>query len=179
MSELPEGFALVRGVGLAITSYAELAALPWEQRSVRVYGKSHPMPRLTCAGGNSRYGYSGQTHEPAPWPDSIQRLRNEHAPHANTWLANMYRTGRDSIAWHADDEPELGDDPIVHSFSFGAPRTFQIRHNLSRQVWSIALRDGDLLVMGAGVQRAYQHAVPKRANENAPRINVTFRRVVK
>lgn len=177
---LPEGFKLVRGIGLAVTSHAELlAALAWESRTVRVFGKVHAMPRLVCGGGSASYAYSGQLHASAPWPDAIQRLRTEFAADANTWLANLYRDGRDSIAWHADDETELGEDPIVHSFSFGGPRTFQIRHVLSRQVWTLTLRDGDLLIMGAGTQRAYQHAVPKRANENTPRINVTFRRVVK
>lgn len=96
----------------------------------------------------------------------------------NSVLANLYRDGRDSNGWHADDEPELGDDPIVASLSFGASRRFLLRsreHPAQRYEWTLA--HGSLLVMGRGVQSAYVHSVPKTSRPAGERINLTFRLV--
>ena len=50
----------------------------------------------------------------------------------NGVLLNRYRTGRDGMGWHADDEPEFGDEPVIASVSFGGRRTFQLRHKGER-----------------------------------------------
>ena len=48
--------------------------------------------------------------------------------HNNGLLLNFYRNGADSMGWHADDEPELGINPVIASVSFGETRTFQFKH---------------------------------------------------
>lgn len=97
----------------------------------------------------------------------------------NSVLCNMYRDGRDTVAWHADDEPLFGEDPVVASVSFGAARTFQLRPNggKSADVRSFELTDGSLFVMGKGVQKAFQHRVPRSSVAVGERINLTFRAV--
>ena len=47
----------------------------------------------------------------------------------STVLLNYYRDGKDSNGWHADNEKELGKNPIIASLSFGEERVFQIKHN--------------------------------------------------
>ena len=178
---LPEGFRLARGFARAVPIDDLRGAIPWEQRSISMFGRTIPQPRLTAWMGSAAYTYSRQRHEPAPLPFGVWRLRQcverEAGATFNSVLANLYRDGRDSVAWHADDEPELGDDPVIASLSFGATRDFHVRHNLSRQRWTIPLAHGDLLVMLPGVQRAYQHAIPKARDPVGVRINLTFRAV--
>ena len=92
-------------------------------------------------------------------------------------LINYYRDGQDSTGWHADDEPELGKDPVIASISLGATRDFQLRHNRDKnQKISIALQHGSLLLMQGTTQSCWQHQIPKRVQAE-PRINLTFRTI--
>lgn len=100
----------------------------------------------------------------------------------NTCLANYYRDGSDSVSWHADDEPELGANPVIASVSLGAARKFAIRNATDggrsagkRDTWSTDLGGGDLLVMRGDSQSRYHHSVPKTSRPIGARINLTFR----
>ena len=185
---LPSCFSLTRGWAQGATLDELTAAITWEQRTFRLYGREVAQPRLTSWMGDGAYTYSGQRHEPAPMPPIVATLRHElelrTGARFNSVLANLYRDGSDSVAWHADDEPELGTEPVIASLSFGAPREFQIRTMRNRRantgairVATLELRHGDLLVMSGPSQRDYQHAVPKTARPVGPRINLTFRQV--
>jgi alkylated DNA repair dioxygenase AlkB len=91
-------------------------------------------------------------------------------------LANLYRDGNDSMGWHADDEPELGDEPVIASVSLGAERDFTLRRRDRRgQTVAMPLPHGSLLLMAGPTQRHWQHALPKRRRMREPRINLTFR----
>ena len=79
------------------------------------------------------------------------------------------------MGYHADDEPELGPQPVIASISLGARRRFALRHRTSRQRWTWELGAGDLLVMSGESQSDYRHAVPKTARPVGPRMNLTFR----
>lgn len=96
----------------------------------------------------------------------------------NSVLANLYRDGHDSMGWHSDNEPELGDEPAIASISLGAERDFLIR-NCDRRAAAekhvIPLTHGSLLLMQGKSQQDWQHALPKRRKVLAPRINLTFR----
>lgn len=157
---------------------------PWESHTLSIYGRDVPVPRLTCWYGDAgtRYSYSGIANDPQSWTPALARLRNALGERAgspfNSVLLNYYRDGRDSVAWHADDEPELGRDPVIASVSVGAPRTFWFRENATRRQHSLLLDHGSLLLMGAGLQRACKHAVLKEPG-CGPRINLTFRHVGK
>jgi alkylated DNA repair dioxygenase AlkB len=93
-------------------------------------------------------------------------------------LLNLYRDGRDGMGWHADDEPELGAEPVIASVSLGATRRFVLRHRRRRdQKIELLLPGGSLLVMHGATQNCWVHAVPKTARPVGERINLTFRRV--
>lgn len=132
-----------------------------------------------------RYVYSGVRHEPKPWHELVAalRIRVEKLAGArfNSVLLKQYRDGGDSMGFHADDEPELGDQPIIASLSFGATRIMHFRHRHDGDIPTqrIALHDGSLLIMGPTVQRDWKHAIPKTRKAVSPRINLTFRRIVR
>jgi len=88
-------------------------------------------------------------------------------------LCNLYRNGQDAMGWHRDNEPQI-DPSIIASVSFGASRDFKIRHRTSKETWSVALEHGDLLAMEQ-LQSDFDHALPRRARVDSPRLNLTFR----
>jgi len=153
-------------------------SIPWEQKTIRMYGRETATPRLTAWFGDATYSYSGTENVPHAWLPELEALRArlEIAADAqfNSCLANVYRDGADSVSWHSDDEPELGVNPVIASISLGDTRDFKLRHQTSREVATIALAHGDLLVMRGESQTGYRHSVPKRAHA-ATRINLTFR----
>jgi alkylated DNA repair dioxygenase AlkB len=160
--------------------FAELRALPFEQHSVTVYGKSYPQPRLTKWYGPIPYPYSGLTLEPAPMPPLIAVIKlcveSVTRTHFNSVLLNLYRDGSDCVGWHSDDEPLFGRDPEVASLSFGATRTFKLRRKDDhRDQRKFSLTHGSLLFMGRGIQQEWQHTLVKTAKPEGERINLTFR----
>ncbi|MDI5898223.1 alpha-ketoglutarate-dependent dioxygenase AlkB family protein [Flavobacterium yafengii] len=163
--------------------FAELVKeIPWQQDEIRVYGKIHPQPRLTALFGNEGkpYSYSNITMQPHAWNLLLQKLKTEIENVTNTnfttVLLNYYRDGKDSNGWHADNEKELGINPVIVSLSFGAERTFQLKHNLDKDLKkSIVLQHGSLLIMKGTTQHFWKHQIPKTAKPIGPRINGTFR----
>ena len=164
---------------------AMLAALidevPWSQHRVRLFGREMPAPRLSAWIGDpgAAYTYSRVRHEPLPWTATLvtlrERLQAACGARFNSVLANRYRDGRDSMGWHADDEAELGERPLIVSISLGAARVFQFRPRGGGPTQSVTLTHGSLLLMGGETQRLYVHALPKTAREVGERINLTFR----
>ncbi len=154
--------------------------IAWEQQILTLYGRTMPTPRLTAWIGDSAYRYSGIVNEPAPWTETLaklrERLRHELGVDFNSCLANLYRDGTDSVGYHSDDEPELGPRPTIASISLGDRRRFMLRHRTTGARWSWDLGEGDLLVMRDESQSDYAHAVPKTSRPVGPRMNLTFRR---
>ena len=157
----------------------------WRQDTMRFFGKQVPLPRLTAWYGDPgcRYVYSGIENQPLPWtPALLEVKRAVEAPSDlvfNGVLLNRYRSGLDSMGWHADDEPEFGDEPIIASVSFGGTRTFQMKHKKRKELKaSVELTHGSLLVMRGGTQANWLHQIPKTAKPVAERLNLTFRAVV-
>jgi alkylated DNA repair dioxygenase AlkB len=134
----------------------------------------------------SEYGYSGIRLSPAPWTSAVnlirQRINALTGCEFNSVLLNRYRSGQDSVAWHADDEPELGPDPIIASVSFGCERTFQLKpkkgsKHSSKKI-EIVLRNGSIVIMKNGLQNNWVHQIPKVNYEIDERINLTFRTII-
>lgn len=93
-----------------------------------------------------------------------------------TCLANLYRNGKDSNGWHADNEKELGENPVIASISLGAERYFHLKHNrLANQKFKLLLQHGSLLLMQGPTQHYWKHQIPKTARPIGERINLTFR----
>lgn len=156
-----------------------LAETPWREESVVVYGKRHLQPRLTAWYGDASYTYSGLRLEPLPWTALLLELRMavEAAcgQRFNSVLLNRYRNGRDSMGMHSDDEPELGLAPVIASLSYGATRTFILRHKYNKRTLRLPLGDGSLLLMSGPLQRNWLHGINKSARLLGERINLTFR----
>ena len=163
-----------------------LNSTPWQNDPITVFGKTYPQPRMTSLHGHTTdpYGYSGIVMQPNPMTKTlldietkIQTLCEEHF---TTVLLNLYRTGKDSNGWHADDEPELGQNPIIASVSLGAERYFHLKHKQDKsQRLKFALAHGSLLLMEGSTQHHWKHQIAKTAREVGPRINLTFRKVIK
>jgi alkylated DNA repair dioxygenase AlkB len=92
-------------------------------------------------------------------------------------LLNLYRDGQDSMGYHADDEKELGETPLIASLSLGDERVFKLRHKTRKTTLDIVLGHGDLLVMAGALQQYWQHCVPKTKQLKTARINLTFRKI--
>lgn len=156
--------------------------IPWQQDNITVFGKTHPQPRLTSLFGNEGkpYNYSNIVMQPNAWNPLVLFIKNEIEEICNenftTVLLNYYRDGKDSNGWHADNEKELGRNPVIASVSFGAERFFHLQHNtIKEQKLKINLEDGSLLIMKGTTQHFWKHQIPKTAKEIGPRINLTFR----
>lgn len=157
--------------------------LQWTGGSIKIFGKQYEIPRKQAfyADDALSYSYSGKTLETSRWDPQLEKVRKiveeKTGDSFNACLANLYRDGNDSNGWHADNEPELGKDPIIASLSFGETRKFHLRHNNTREKISFDLKHGSLLVMGGSMQHHWKHQVPKTKKVLQPRVNLTFRRI--
>jgi alkylated DNA repair dioxygenase AlkB len=174
------------GPEAAAAWFARLIEEPaWRQDAMRTPRGWLPLPRLTAWQGEADavYVYSGIRNAPAPWTPAVRALRDavEAACGArfNSVLLNRYRNGADGMGWHADDEPELGAEPVIASVSFGATRRFDLRHNATGVVQAYRMTSGSLLVMRGRTQAEWRHRVPKEPAVQGERINLTFRWVTR
>ena len=157
----------------------------WREERITLFGKTHLQPRLVAWYGDAgtSYNYSGIDHDPSPWTDTLARLRRlvEAAAGSrfNSVLLNYYRDHRDSMGLHADDEPELGQEPVIASLSLGEERKLYFRHRLRRDLktFNLALPSGSLLIMKGATQRNWKHGLRKLSRHCGPRVNLTFRSV--
>ncbi|MBI2207015.1 MAG: alpha-ketoglutarate-dependent dioxygenase AlkB [Candidatus Rokubacteria bacterium] len=159
--------------------------LRWEQREIVLFGRRVLQPRLIAWAGSLGYRYSGQTLEPREATGTTAALMARVCAHTrvpfNHVLLNRYRDGSDSIGLHADDEPELGLDPVVATLSLGATRRFVLKPRRARSgpSRSLDVGHGSLLVMGGTCQRRYVHGVPRQPGTAGERISLTFRRLLR
>lgn len=167
--------------------YRELLAhIAWRQERIRMFGKWVDQPRRIAWHGDpgKRYTYSGLQLEPAPWTPLLAEIRDQLTSFSgatfNSVLLNLYHDGRDSMGWHSDDEPELGEYPVIASLSLGATRRFRFRHRSDKTLSPVGidLTHGSLLLMQGATQHHWQHCLPKTARQVSPRINLTFRVIV-
>ena len=153
----------------------------WRQDNIHIAGKSIPIPRLQNWYGDptTSYTYSRiklQAVAFPPWMETLRRRVERQTGNCfNRTLVNYYRDGQDSVDWHADDERELGSEPIIASVSLGQERAFLLRHKTTKERLNINLPHGSLMMMGSGIQEHWQHSIAKDKNVVGPRINFTFR----
>ena len=159
-----------------------IAETDWRAESITLWGKQHLQPRLTAWYGEARYHYSGMTLEPQPFTPLQLLLKREvervSGRRFNSVLLNYYRDQNDSMGFHSDDEKELGPQPAIASLSFGAPRTFILKHKRLPQTLKLALGDGSLLLMAGATQANWRHGINKQRGACGPRVNLTFRNIV-
>lgn len=162
--------------------------IAWQQHRLTLFGRTLNAPRLSAWYGDpdAHYGYSNIKLQPNAWITPLREIKQvieaSSGEKFNSVLANLYRSGKDSMGWHADDEVELGGQPVIASVSLGAQRHMRWRHKQRKFAsQSTDLTSGSLLIMRGQTQSAWQHCVPKIAgnpNKNsAERINLTYRLV--
>ncbi|MBT8186253.1 MAG: alpha-ketoglutarate-dependent dioxygenase AlkB [Croceitalea sp.] len=156
--------------------------IPWQQDNIRVYGKTYAQPRLTALFGNNGkpYSYSNITMVPHPFTPELKILKERIDQYTKktftTCLMNLYRDGKDSNGWHADDEKELGSNPVIASLTLGQERYFHLRHKNDKFLKKkLLLGHGSLLLMQGQTQHYWQHQIPKTTKNIGERINLTFR----
>ena len=167
----------------ADTCFQELMdETPWQQDDIKVFGKIYAQPRLTALYGNNgkSYSYSNITMQAHPFSERLLEIKTaietQTVEKFTTCLMNLYRDGKDSNGWHADDEKELGQNPVIASVSFGHERFFNLRHKEDKtQKHKLLLEHGSLLLMAGPTQHFWQHQIAKTAKTMGPRINLTFR----
>lgn len=158
--------------------------LEWHIETLKLFGIARLCPRKTAWYGDAgiSYKYSNQNHIALAWTNTLKEIKNkiEHygAASFNSVLLNWYRNGQDSMSWHQDNEPELGQNPIIASVSFGVCRNFQLQHIFSKQKIDIFLENGSMLWMGGSTQHFWKHQLPKTKKITSDRINLTFRKII-
>ncbi len=161
------------------------ASTPWRNDPITIFGKTYPQPRMISLHGHTTdpYGYSGIVMQPNPMNDTLLEIEKKLKAFTyetfTTVLVNLYRDGQDSNGWHADNEKELGVNPVIASVSLGAARFFHQKHNTeTSQKLKLELTHGSLLLMEGTTQHFWKHQIAKTAKAVAPRINLTFRKVI-
>lgn len=154
------------------------------QGDFEAFGRIFNVPRLQAwhADEGIHYRYSDNKLQSYGWTEpllAIKRLIETKTAHTfNSVLLTYYRNGNDYVSWHADDEPELGEAPVIASLSLGASREFHYRHKEPEHNGSIELHSGELLLMQPEFQAHWQHCAPEQPEIIEPRINLTFRKVI-
>ena len=183
---LPDGcLAMLAQLPLALPNDIVLARLiaetPWRAHSITLWGKQMAQPRLSSWHGDKAYRYSGLTLDPLPFTPLQLELKAAveavSGASFNSVLLNYYRDGRDSMGMHSDDEPELGPEPLIASLSFGATRTFILKHKRGKRQLKLDLTSGSLLIMAKKTQSNYLHGINKTRRALGPRVNLTFRKI--
>lgn len=159
----------------------------WLHERVMVWGKEHFQPRLTAWYGDpgKSYTYSGTVMHPMPWTNLLLSIRREVERitrcNFNSVLLNLYRDENDRMGFHSDNEPSLGREPTIASLSFGEVRTliFRPKKDKSQKEKRLALPDGSLLLMKGATQTNWNHGINKESRKCGPRINLTFRNILK
>lgn len=154
--------------------------LNWQQNTLQMFGRTVQTPRLEAWYGEMNYTYSGRTFPQQLFPEILHDLKSQTEEITgftfNSALCNFYRDGSDGVSWHADDETELGKNPVIASLSFGAKRTFQLRHKQDKaRRYALDLVSGSLLFIHGNTQQDWLHQIPKTKKPTRERINITFR----
>lgn len=156
--------------------------IQWRQDNIKIFGKIYPQPRLTAlyANNNKSYSYSNIKMHPITFTPTLFDIKSKIEKRLNSQftscLLNLYRNGQDSNGWHADNEKELGLNPVIASLSLGAERVFHMKHrNDKKEKLKINLTNGSLLVMRGKTQHHWLHQIPKTRKKVEERINLTFR----
>ena len=168
--------------------YNLLTELPWQEDIVTLFGKTHVTTRQIVWMGDSDidYQYSGHTRQTIPWTDTVFHVK-QHVEQQllilgidvnfNSCLLNYYPSGEDGMGYHADDERELGEQPVIASLSLGATRKFVFKHKKTQDKVELYLESGQLIVMHGDTQSFWKHSITKTKKVTTGRISLTFRKI--
>ena len=158
--------------------------LNWETGFIKIFGKTHQIPRLQAwyADNEIEYTYSGKKLQRHNWNNLLleikEKIENITSFEFNSVLANLYRDGNDSMGLHSDDEKELGKKPVIASLSLGESREIYFKHKNKKLNLIIPQASGQLIVMHGKTQEYWKHEIKKTKKIKKPRINLTFRNII-
>jgi alkylated DNA repair dioxygenase AlkB len=158
--------------------------LSWETGFIKIFGKTHQIPRLQAwyAEDGVEYTYSGKKLQRHNWNKTLIDIKEEIESITsfkfNSVLANLYRNGDDSMGLHSDDEKELGINPVIASLSLGESRDIYFKHKNIKTSLDIPQTSGQLIVMYGQTQKYWKHEIKKTKKFKKPRINLTFRNII-
>lgn len=166
-----------------------LNELPWQSDIVTLFGRTHITTRQIVWMGesNTTYHYSGQSRHAIPWIDSMFHVKQYIEQQLlsigidttfNSCLLNYYPSGTDGMGYHADDEKELGAQPVIASLSLGATRKFVFKHKKTQDKVELHLESGQLVVMHGDTQKFWKHTITKTKTVATGRISLTFRQIL-
>ncbi len=144
-----------------------LRTLRWEQREMAMFEQVVWQPRLS--------GEASAADVPASLRNGLLELGDRYELTFDRYFVNLYRDGRDSVAWHRDKIGKVAHEPVVVIVSMGATRSFCLRPRAGGRSRRFTVSHGDLLVMGGRCQHDWEHSVPKTAALLGPRISFTAR----
>lgn len=163
---------------------ALIKTIEWKNDEAIIFGKHLIVKRKAAWYGDEPYSYtySKTTKYALSWTKELLELKKitEERTGAifNSCLLNLYHSGEEGMAWHSDDEKALAKDSAIASLSFGAERKFSFKHKKTKEVVSLILENGSLLVMKGSTQTNWLHRLPPTKKINFARINLTFRTMV-
>ncbi|UMB59935.1 alpha-ketoglutarate-dependent dioxygenase AlkB [Lutibacter sp. A80] len=156
----------------------------WKHDELILFGKQITTKRKVAWFGDERiqYSYSKTTKTALAWTPEILELKRlvelKTGKKFNSCLLNLYHNGSEGMAWHSDNEKELGVNPIIASLSLGATRKFSLKHKTTKQKIDLMLQAGNLIVMEGETQHKWLHSLPKTKKIHTSRINLTFRTII-
>lgn len=159
--------------------------IEWRNDEALIFGKRILTKRKVAWYGDSpfEYTYSKVTKMALPWTKNLiilKKLVEEQSGETfNSCLLNLYHTGDEGMAWHSDGETDLKKNGAIASLSFGAERKFAFKHKETNEKIEIYLEHGSLLIMKGTTQTHWLHRLPPTKKINTPRINLTFRTIVR
>lgn len=160
-----------------------LSEVDWRCDQAVVFGKHIETKRKVAwyADQPFSYTYSNITKCALPWTPNLQVLKaiveQKTGETYNSCLLNLYHNGSEGMAWHSDGEKDLKKNGAIASLSFGAERKFAFKHKQSKEVMSLMLKAGSLLVMKGETQQHWLHRLPPTKKVPDARINLTFRTI--
>lgn len=177
-----------------------LTTLPWQSDVVTLFGKTHITKRQVVWMGDNgeNYHYSGHTHQAIEWHPIVFQIKriiekqcltlggnngernatDNNSAYFNTCLLNYYPSGSEGMGYHADDEKELGTQPLIAALSLGASRKMIFKHKKTQNKVSLYLASGQLIIMAGMTQQHWKHSITKTKTVNEGRISLTFRHML-
>lgn len=162
-----------------------LNQIEWKNDEAIIFGKRIVTKRKVAwyADHDFEYTYSNITKKALPWTKELIALKSiveeKTGEQFNSCLLNLYHTGEEGMAWHSDGEKDLLKNGAIGSLSFGAERKFSFKHKVSKETVSLLLENGSLLVMKDETQSHWLHRLPPTKKISQPRVNLTFRTIVR
>lgn len=162
-----------------------LRSIEWKNDEAVIFGKLIVTKRKVAWYGDIEfeYTYSNRTKKALPWTKELLALKSkievETGENFNSCLLNLYHTGDEGMAWHSDAEKDLKKNGAIASLSFGAERKFSLKHKTTKETVSVILEHGSLLMMKDSTQTHWLHRLPPTKKTASPRVNLTFRTIVK